>query len=49
MFRPILHYPQEELLSLAQNYLVSVMLLLWLQHMFHMWVVHRYLQLLDAL
>ena len=31
MFRQKLQHPQEELLSLAQNYLLTVMLLHWLQ------------------
>ena len=32
MFRHILHHPQGELLSPAQNYVLIVMLLQWLQN-----------------
>ena len=52
MFRRILNHPQGEFLSLAENYVLSLMLLHWSQSMiyiYHMCGLQRYLQLLEYL
>jgi len=49
MFRRILHHPQRKLLSLAQNpsACCNVVTLVPKHKIYHMWVLQRYLQLLE--